>query len=726
MRKVRVILAAVLLLAGFCAAGPLGGGGGPMSSGGGKSDLSTLTWYDYSAVAAQAKSPWCVFRGQLVCGQEDEVGNTSGGVDNGIILNDGAYARLGGKINADDNLRFAWGIDDVGLFVYSASVNGATLTLQKSPDGVTDFTDIADVTPLGALGRSLVDCGRHTLDDGDGNGNVERRVLLYFTYPTGAANNTGRVYYSAQPTNAAAGDNGTWNDLFGAVCPTVDHFHGGVYIKGKGLYVMTGDDGAECSILFCAEADIASLIESPATWAAADHWGLTTGARSGWGVNYKSAYVLGANGQSWRTVDFVSADGRTAYYIPDSTAVANGQIIYKVDLYDTTDSAAGTRTVLKNGGLSNVGWYGGATKSGLVLLSTASWCNVGGTGWATGSDGRPQIWAIDPDNDTVKLAKTFAAEVVGNYYIPNGFAGLKVPLFEYGGAMMGSLNDYMHQVDLNGETWTQTDYLCGIILKQKKAAENLITNGDFSDGFTGWINSYGNIIVFDAGAETIANTNVITGKTSGATATVNSAITITAGGWATDDAAGWFTVSGVSGVFQENEIIKVGETECATVNGIATYEVLASSPVAGHSGPVLRVVSLANSLPYAAAYIKVPTAAQQEQLEGGLANWSCKIYIDEASDTQGTYGIGGGVQMNLSFLPRPVDSYSNRRWRAAITKGQWITLSESGLVDKTATLHYYSFRPNTYSTNGAYLLCYVTDFQLVRGSIPNDYIKRLK
>lgn len=34
MRKVRVILAAVLLLAGFCAAGPLGGGGGPIDNAG--------------------------------------------------------------------------------------------------------------------------------------------------------------------------------------------------------------------------------------------------------------------------------------------------------------------------------------------------------------------------------------------------------------------------------------------------------------------------------------------------------------------------------------------------------------------------------------------------------------------------------------------------------------------------------------------------------------------
>lgn len=34
MRKVRVILAAVLMLAGFCAAGPLGGGGGPTDNAG--------------------------------------------------------------------------------------------------------------------------------------------------------------------------------------------------------------------------------------------------------------------------------------------------------------------------------------------------------------------------------------------------------------------------------------------------------------------------------------------------------------------------------------------------------------------------------------------------------------------------------------------------------------------------------------------------------------------
>lgn len=73
---------------------------------------------------------------------------------------------------------------------------------------------------------------------------------------------------------------------------------------------------------------------------------------------------------------------------------------------------------------------------------------------------------------------------------------------------------------------------------------------------------------FDSGGTTeIAAGNTITGGTSGATATVDGVGTLSSGTWAGGDAAGILYISSVTGVWQDNEAIKVSSVDCGTTYG---------------------------------------------------------------------------------------------------------------------------------------------------------------
>jgi hypothetical protein len=71
---------------------------------------------------------------------------------------------------------------------------------------------------------------------------------------------------------------------------------------------------------------------------------------------------------------------------------------------------------------------------------------------------------------------------------------------------------------------------------------------------------------FDAGTVEILEGDTITGSTSGKTATVK-VITIASGGWATDDAAGYLSITGNSGTWTDGESILVYGAARATVDG---------------------------------------------------------------------------------------------------------------------------------------------------------------
>lgn len=84
---------------------------------------------------------------------------------------------------------------------------------------------------------------------------------------------------------------------------------------------------------------------------------------------------------------------------------------------------------------------------------------------------------------------------------------------------------------------------------------------------TGWQQiTFGSEILFGSATSQISNGNTITGATSGATATVAVALLRT-GTW-TSSGAGSLVVTGVTGTFQNGEILKVGATSCVTTTSL--------------------------------------------------------------------------------------------------------------------------------------------------------------
>jgi hypothetical protein len=73
-------------------------------------------------------------------------------------------------------------------------------------------------------------------------------------------------------------------------------------------------------------------------------------------------------------------------------------------------------------------------------------------------------------------------------------------------------------------------------------------------------------LAFDAGTVEIKEDDVITGVTSGKTATVKSVL-LSSGSWAGDDAAGYLSISGNTGTWTDGEKIQVGGNNRADVNG---------------------------------------------------------------------------------------------------------------------------------------------------------------
>ena len=67
-------------------------------------------------------------------------------------------------------------------------------------------------------------------------------------------------------------------------------------------------------------------------------------------------------------------------------------------------------------------------------------------------------------------------------------------------------------------------------------------------------------LAFDAGATEIKKDDVITGATSGKTATVKQ-VTVASGAWADDDAAGYFSITGNTGTWTDGEKIKRAKGE---------------------------------------------------------------------------------------------------------------------------------------------------------------------
>jgi hypothetical protein len=633
--------------------------------------------------------------------------------DGGLHVYDGRETRFGTQLAeiAGSSILQSWAVPNVGIFIATQST-GANVFIQKvtNPDDRDSIGVRVLDAGLDTLGRCFVDCGWHTLAAGD------RHVLLYFEYgATGDMN----VQVSKEATDATAGDSGTWSQLFIADAVGIDHFHGGTYVKGKGLYVFTGDGGSEAfaaAICFAAEGSaFISLIDDAETWYAADHWAL--GDRSVWPAQQDPDFVVGAGFQTWRTVDLVTADGRNAYWIPDhASGTSDIMNLNKLDLYDTTDSLGGTLSVLKTN-LQNIGWYGGTSQSGLVYLSTATVPDT------PNMNDSSDIWVIDPEDDSFALVKTTHAD---EDPLTTGFY-LQTPLFEYGGAMFGRwLQDKFNPIKAGVPLYPDAQ-LCGRVDKQKKATVDILAEiGSFQSGDqTGWADSPSNDrIAFDAGTVEISIDDDIVGSISGATATV-SAVDLDSGAW---DGSGVGTISfdhdSVVGVFQENELIKVGAVENATVNGILTLEVIAD-PTGQLGGNVLRIVSLnQGGLPaFSAGPRPVLTTPMLEYIIGNYVTFSAKLWVDPSSDDFVQLGLYNWSSSDVGAKTKLFRKTSSK----AYLTSSWVDIHLASIASRgsASPVNQYKFIIDDTDNGGKYLLAYVTDFQIVKGAVPNNEIERI-
>jgi len=685
----------------------------------------TLKWVDDSAMAAKFHAPRAVFNGWLFGGEREEMNSAT----HGLSAWNGQYHRHGAAGASGSYINQLWGVEGVGLFALDVDQNAPLgIALRKSKTGFSAFVPVlgdgATETGLRQAGsqglpHSLIDCGYHTFDySPDAHGSVERRVLLYCEY-VGNTDYTdaGTIWFSVEP-DATAGDNGTWHDLFpGMTILNIRHFHGGRYIQGKGLYIFTGDSNVGSSILFCPESEIADLINASVTSATTyfDRWCLGAGDRDAWGEDeYSDDHILTGNTQHARTVELLTPDSKYGYFLPDTSPAG---VIRKVDFYDDATNACGTITNIKED-IGNIGWVGVVAKNGLVYFSTRTRYST--DGWSTGNSGNVEIWCIDPATDECQIVKRIPVTLTQPAQMTE--YGPHMGVLEYGGTIMGVLK-YWSFGSFAGDVPIQTESFYGYCQRQQKPATNLLANGRFQSGDATGISfstSFNKISV-NTGTNKIAVGNVVTGADSGASATVRE-VDVSAGAWATGDAVAVikFTQSTIRGVFEPGEIVMVGETECATIAGIATAEVIAD-PTGQLGGNVLRVVVKNTDLTDTnnLVFTITTTAAQRELLAHQPLTFACRMWIDQTSSNTTTLdpwiyaSVAPGGYANLRIGAQP---FVEDKWH-------WISSSPIAGDDSITGLRFY---PDGYNQDDDdYVLMYVTDFQLLPSAIANHEIKQL-
>jgi hypothetical protein len=684
---------------------------------------ANLYWLDNDTLLSRFSTPAAVYNNLLVGGYTAGNGINSSSL---IIWNGNSYTYGAKTDHFGNGWEMIWPVNDVGLF--ATTIDGSVRYLLKSNNGVNDFNVVATgMNPVSAetLGRCLIDCGRQNI-----NGS-QKHLLLYVEYSANP-----RIWYSADSVDANAGN--FWTDLFGAPCPAISHFNGGIYVPNKGLYLFTGDSNSESSILFCSEADVGNsannhgLITDPNTWFA--RWALGAGTRSNWPANYKSAYITGGNGPQWRTVDLVTADNKYAYWIPDNTPGQTGNSIYKIDFYNTTDSAGGTVTVLKSGGIPGHGWYGCISKDAIVYLSTIVYGNSTADGLEPGNDQYARIYAIDTLTDEILEAKKIARgdynPALGLYPSPNSWFGFSKPLVEYGGGIWGLIRAINSDKDANGVSYVQSPACCGRALRAQLPAQqiNIITNPNFAigpSGLDGWQFAIYQF-TFDRGKSAIPVGATVTGGNSGASAIVAS-VTVSSGDWADANATGYINLTSSSGDFDfaDNEELYVGAADFGRLQGGVTFQVI-DDPTGG-SGKVLKCRFKCSGLTssYDGPAVMWPssrlTTLNKNALCGNFETMSCKFYIkgDESSTDLATQlFIYPNVNVNYAY---EITVAQNMAENYATQKNTWQFISISEYVPFGSTTFYHRFYPHSYKTDGKSGCVYVKDLQLVASALPNEY-----
>lgn len=259
---------------------------------------------------------------------------------------DGTTFQPGGLTLSENAPRRTY-FTDVGVFVFS--YRDGVGYLERSVDGMEDFQiALSGIASENSLPRSLVWCG---VTDAHPDG-----VMFYFEYAY-----TPRVYTS---TDGGA----SFFELFGCADGAIRHFHGVIFapsvgVNGGRLYVFTGDQNHESSVLICDDVD--DLIANPESWQA--RWGLDVADEHRIELGYTINDDLDATGtptsQTFRIVDLLVAGDGYGYWTVDS-AMRDGQPVYRVNHATKVVERVGMENAI------GAGWLWLETESHVKLFLT--------------------------------------------------------------------------------------------------------------------------------------------------------------------------------------------------------------------------------------------------------------------------------------------------------------------------------------------------------------------
>lgn len=202
------------------------------------------------------------------------------------------------------------------------------------------------------------------------------RILMWWEY---GANGESNAYYSTDNCS-------TWTRLFDNDAVGIKHFHGAVFVAEiERLYIFTGDDGVDASILICD--DVGDLISNHETWYGPSRWGLGLTDRDNWTPN--SEYVLGYDSQKFRTVDMV-CDGSYGYWMPDADSSVD------VAAYRVDHQTKAVSTLAEYPSVIGTGWIGTRTSDEQILFTTISDSDggEGGTPFSSGTDEYVRLYSF--------------------------------------------------------------------------------------------------------------------------------------------------------------------------------------------------------------------------------------------------------------------------------------------------------------------------------------------
>lgn len=217
--------------------------------------------------------------------------------------------------------------------------------------------------------------------------------------------------------------------------------------------------------------------------------------------------------------------------------------------------------------------------------------------------------------------------------------------------------------------------------------ENLLSNSGFgvwsqSDAAKGLAT-----MAYDAGAKGAGAApsvgDAAVGGTSGATAKVISYTTAT-GAWATNDAAGVFTLGAVTGTFIDNETVTFGGVETALVNGDTAIGV-GNDPMNNDGTGAWTMQDGNITFAFDTDHYEATTIGQRHGDIASRAFTAGKLYKIEADVKDGT---AAGVTLELHLYDGSINMYSS----TITTAAGWVSYSWTFEAGATTSLGEAGFR----------------------------------